>query len=102
MFLKGYPKKKKTRAKNALKSVLRKTENIREINKQGISKKQLMKYVLQNNQQKYLSEYLMGKLILTHSITEAMVFADQHTALGFKKYIKKQTKQEFFVQSFIE
>lgn len=44
-------------------------------------------YVLLTTQQTYFVEYLMGELVLSQSISEAMIFEDSITANKFKEML---------------
>lgn len=56
-------------------------------------------YVLQNAQNQYLFEYLMGELFFCQSIQKAMTFQDQKIAVKFKKRIYKQKNVDLSVQT---
>ena len=46
-----------------------------------------VKYVLMTEEGSYLVEYLIGELVFSPSITQAMVFTDHKVALQFKKLL---------------
>ena len=46
-------------------------------------------YVLLTDDQNYVVEYLIGELVLSNSITEAMKFNDEKIALRFKDRLKQ-------------
>ncbi|GIZ15267.1 hypothetical protein [Capnocytophaga catalasegens] len=46
-----------------------------------------VKYVLMTEEGIYLVEYLIGELVFSTSITQAMVFTDHKVALQFKKLL---------------
>lgn len=60
------------------------------------------KYVLLTNKHTYFVEYLIGSLILSDSITEAMVFDDFDTAEKFKQMLLESCELTTSVNTYIE
>jgi len=59
------------------------------------------KLVLLTKEENYFVEYLLGKLILTDSISEAMVFDDKETAHKFKVMLYRNCNIECSVNTYI-
>ena len=59
-------------------------------------------YVLLTEDQTYFVEYLLGELILSGSISEAMKFNDEHLALKFKQMLHHSCKLVTSVNTYIE
>lgn len=60
------------------------------------------KYVLYTSDEKYFVEYLLKQLVLSRSVTEAMVFDDFITAQKFKEMLREKCKAECSVNTYIE
>lgn len=59
------------------------------------------KYVLLTNQETYFVEYLIGELVLSKSISEAMIFSDRDTAEKFKQMLFTVCDLDCSVNTFI-
>lgn len=59
------------------------------------------KYVLLTNEQTYFVEYLIGELVLSQNISEAMIFSDFITAKKFKKMLFTCCELNCSVNTFI-
>jgi len=59
------------------------------------------RYVLLTEDQSYFVEYLVGELILSNSISEAMMFQDENLALRFKKMLYATCQLNTSVNTFI-
>ncbi len=62
----------------------------------------MTEYVLLTNDQTYFVEYLIGELVLSNSISEAMKFDDEHIAQKFKKMLHATCKLTTSVNTYIE
>lgn len=60
-----------------------------------------MGYVLLTDKQSYFVEYLVGELILSSSISEAMKFSDENLAQRFKKMLHKSCELTTSVNTYI-
>ena len=60
------------------------------------------KYVIFTPDEKYVVEYLLKQLILSESITEALTFDNQESAIGFKKMLVQNCNLECSVNTYIE
>lgn len=58
-------------------------------------------YVLLSDKECYFVEYLMGQLILSQSISEAMKFDNEEIALKFKQFLFEQFNIKCSVNTFI-
>ena len=58
-------------------------------------------YVLLTKEETYFVEYLIGSLILSNSISEAMVFDNKDIALKFQKRLFNQCQLETSVNTFL-
>jgi len=58
-------------------------------------------YVLLTNKKTYFVEYLIGQLVLSHSISEAMIFDDFVTAEKFKRMLFNCFQLDCSVNTFI-
>jgi len=61
----------------------------------------ITEYVLLTEDQTYFVEYLIGELVLSNSISEAMKFDDEHLALKFKKMLHNSCKLITSVNTYI-
>ncbi|GGX27503.1 hypothetical protein [Aquimarina muelleri] len=61
----------------------------------------MTEYVLLTDDQSYFVEYLIGELVLSNSISEAMKFNDEHLALKFKKMLHNSCKLITSVNTYI-
>ena len=59
-------------------------------------------YVLLTQQHTYFVEYLIGQLILSKNISEAMVFDDYETAKKFKEMLLDSCSLSCSVNTFIK
>jgi hypothetical protein len=59
-------------------------------------------YVLLTLQNTYFVEYLIGTLVLSNSIYDAMVFSDLETAVKFKKMLFLTCELQTSVSTFIK
>lgn len=59
-------------------------------------------YVLLTPQNTYFVEYLIGTLILSDSLFEAMVFDDLDTAVKFKQMLNKVCDLQTSISTFIK
>ena len=59
-------------------------------------------YVLQNLENKYLYEFLLGEVIFCDSIQNAMVFENDFSAITIKKRVFIQTGIDLSVQTLIK
>ncbi len=60
-----------------------------------------MSYVLFTSKEQYFVEYLLEQLILSNSISEAMVFDDMELALRFKKMLGEKCYLDCSVNTYI-
>lgn len=58
-------------------------------------------YVLLTDKNTYFVEYLLRELVLSSSISEAMVFDDHKTAFLFKQMLKKECELVCSVNTFL-
>lgn len=61
-----------------------------------------IEYVLLTEDQSYFVEYLLGELILSNSISEAMKFDDELVALKFKTMLYRRCRLTTSVNTYIE
>ncbi len=61
----------------------------------------MTEYVLLTDNQDYFVEYLIGELVLSSSISEAMKFNDENLALRFKKMLHKSCALVTSVNTYI-
>lgn len=61
----------------------------------------ITEYVLLTEDQTYFVEYLLGELVLSNSISEAMKFSDEHLALKFKQMLHHSCKLVTSVNTYI-
>ncbi len=61
----------------------------------------MTEYVLLTDDQSYFVEYLIGELVLSNSISEAMKFDDEHIALKFKQMLHNSCKLTTSVNTYI-
>ncbi|TSE09605.1 hypothetical protein [Aquimarina algiphila] len=61
----------------------------------------MTEYVLLTDEQSYFVEYLIGELVLSTSISEAMKFDDEHIALRFKQMLHNSCKLTTSVNTYI-
>ncbi|WP_025739633.1 hypothetical protein [Aquimarina pacifica] len=61
----------------------------------------MTEYVLLTDNQDYFVEYLIGELVLSSSISEAMKFDDEHLALRFKQMLHSSCKLITSVNTYI-
>lgn len=59
-------------------------------------------YVLVTSQDSYFVEYLIGMLILSNSLFEAMVFDDLDTAVKFKQMLLTNCELQTSINTFIK
>lgn len=59
-------------------------------------------YVLLTNLDNYFVEFLIGELVLSNSIDEAMVFDELDTAIKFKAMLFQVCKLETSINTFIK
>jgi len=59
-------------------------------------------YVLLTEDQNYFVEYLIGELVLSQSITEAMKFEDEKLALRFKQMLHNSCELITSVNTYIQ
>jgi len=62
----------------------------------------MTEYVLLTEDQNYFVEYLVGELVLSTSISEAMKFNDEHLALRFKKMLHASCQLITSVNTYIQ
>ncbi|MDO6490980.1 MAG: hypothetical protein ABJD66_00050 [Cellulophaga sp.] len=60
------------------------------------------KFVLFTADNKYVVEYLLQQLILSDSITEALIFEEYDLAVGFRKMLAKNCKLDCSINTYIE
>ncbi|WP_282143997.1 hypothetical protein [Cellulophaga baltica] len=60
------------------------------------------KYVLFTADNKYVVEYLLRQLVLSTSITEALIFENYDLAVGFKRMLVKDCKLECSINTYID
>ena len=60
------------------------------------------KYVLYTDDERYFVEFLLKQLVLSRSITEAMVFDDFITAQKFKEMLREKCRIECSVNTYIK
>lgn len=58
-------------------------------------------YVLFTDTETYVVEYLLGELILSTSISEALVFTDESQALQFKQLLYRDCRLTTSVNTYI-
>ncbi|WP_103866015.1 MULTISPECIES: hypothetical protein [Aquimarina] len=61
----------------------------------------MTEYVLLTDDQSYFVEYLIGELVLSNSISEAMKFNDEHLAQRFKKMLHSSCELITSVNTYI-
>ncbi len=61
----------------------------------------MTEYVLLTDDQSYFVEYLIGELVLSNSISEAMKFNDEHLALRFKQMLHSSCELITSVNTYI-
>lgn len=61
----------------------------------------MTEYVLLTEDQNYFVEYLIGELVLSNSISEAMKFDDEKLALKFKKMLHNSCSLVTSVNTYI-
>lgn len=59
-------------------------------------------YVLQTQEGGYFVEYLLDYLVISNSITEAMIFDDLELARGFKKMLIETCDLNTIISTYIE
>jgi len=62
----------------------------------------MTEYVLLTEDQNYFVEYLIGELVLSNSISEAMKFNDENIALRFKKMLHSSCRLTTSVNTYIQ
>lgn len=67
-----------------------------------ISNKFMTEYVLLTEDQNYFVEYLIGELVVSNSITEAMTFDDEQLALRFKQMLHTSCQLITSVNTYIK
>jgi len=60
------------------------------------------KYVLFTADHKYVVEYLLRQLILSDSITEALIFENHELAIGFRKMLATDCQLQCSINTYIE
>ncbi|MCL5244265.1 hypothetical protein M4I21_00485 [Cellulophaga sp. 20_2_10] len=60
------------------------------------------KFVLFTAENKYVVEYLLQQLILSDSITEALIFDNYDLAIGFRKMLVKNCNLDCSINTYIE
>lgn len=60
------------------------------------------RYVLLTSEETYFVEYLLNQLVLSHSISQAMVFDDYATAQKFKSMLYANCQLNCSVNTYIE
>jgi len=61
-----------------------------------------VKYVLQTQEGGYFVEYLLNYLVISNSITEAMIFEDLGMARSFKKMLIETCDLNTIISTYIE
>lgn len=61
-----------------------------------------IKYVLQTPEGGYFVEYLLNYLVISNSITEAMIFEDLVLASGFKKMLLETCELKTIISTYID
>ncbi len=61
----------------------------------------MTEYVLLTEDQNYFVEYLIGELVLSNSISEAMKFNDENLALRFKQMLHSSCRLTTSVNTYI-
>ncbi|EZH72159.1 hypothetical protein ATO12_24820 [Aquimarina atlantica] len=61
----------------------------------------MTEYVLLTDDQSYFVEYLIGELVLSNSISEAMKFDDERLALRFKQMLHNSCELVTSVNTYI-
>ncbi|MHA7057351.1 hypothetical protein ACWGOQ_0009050 [Aquimarina sp. M1] len=61
----------------------------------------MTEYVLLTDDETYFVEYLIGELVLSRSISEAMKFDDEYLALKFKQMLHNCCKLTTSVNTYI-
>ncbi len=61
----------------------------------------MVEYVLLTDEQTYFVEYLIGELVVSTSISEAMKFNDENLALRFKHMLHVSCKLTTSVNTYI-
>lgn len=59
-------------------------------------------YVLMTNKDSYFVEYLLEYLVVSDSISEAMIFTDYFIAVRFQDMLLKKCKIQFNISTFIK
>lgn len=59
-------------------------------------------YILLTAKENYFVEYLFNSLIISDSITEAMIFEDIEQAKKFKQMLQEQCKLKTSISTFIK
>ncbi|WP_109299066.1 hypothetical protein [Aquimarina sp. AU474] len=62
----------------------------------------MTEYVLLTENQDYFVEYLIGELVLSNSISEAMKFNDENIALRFKHMLHNSCELVTSVNTYID
>lgn len=62
----------------------------------------MTEYVLLTDDQNYFVEYLIGELVLSNSISEAMKFNDENLALRFKQMLHHTCSLVTSVNTYIQ
>ena len=65
-------------------------------------KEEKEEYVLYTSDEKYVVEFLLKQLVLSKSITEALIFDDLNIALRFSEMLQEKCRIECSVNTFIE
>ncbi|AIY13874.1 hypothetical protein [Cellulophaga baltica] len=60
------------------------------------------KFVLFTADNKYVVEYLLKQLILSDSITEALIFESHEIAIGFRKMLAKDCQLHCSINTYID
>ncbi|PXX30410.1 hypothetical protein C7972_10233 [Arenibacter sp. ARW7G5Y1] len=60
------------------------------------------KFVLYTADNKYVVEYLLKQLILSDSITEALIFDNHEIAIGFRKMLATDCQLQCSINTYIE
>lgn len=61
-----------------------------------------IKYVLQTNEDNYFVEFLLNYLVISNSITEAMIFDELEVANKFKNMLQENCQLNTMITTFIE
>ncbi|WP_081980955.1 hypothetical protein [Cellulophaga sp. Hel_I_12] len=60
------------------------------------------KYVLFSSDHQYVVEYLFNQLVLSNSISEALIFENYELAIRFQKTIVEECKCQCSINTYIE